>query len=639
MKGKTYSCNYWLAKSTCFCLLLIFSSLANVSEAGNENTYMFVDCGQTLHNPAETTTICFDLKYHIEGTGWDRMAGFYVPLQITSTSNCLLSIDTTVASAFPPTSGVSHFTIKAVQWVGSGPDSFHIVYGAINFNGGITGDSLFARICLQISDTGIIYIDTLSSPSAGRFLLAAESAEDVGAGWGGPPDLGYPTEGASCDMAPCLKTYAVGTGYGVLGDSVSHIDTYFDCYSYQLKDVTRRVNNNPHGHNGKMPSNAAIITQMSDGGVMTDPDNIWDASAQGPGVDAHVYAGLIYDYLLHNWGRNSFNALGKSMVTTVEVSNPNIKNFAYFDQDLDQVKIYQAAPDTILGQVVQRYSYAGCLDVIAQQWGHAIVKYTSNLRRSGEAGALHESFCDMFGATAAWANGEPDWWLIGQNSYAGPYFDRSMADPTLTNQPDTYGGQDWYGQDTCLTPDSLNDSCGVHTNMGIPNKMFYLLAEGGIHNGVEVTGIGIESAMKIMYRANNLYWDSTAGFRLVDAASGSIRAAFDLDSSNFLALQTSRAWTAVQVVCTTLAGDADGSGAITIGDVIKVANYIFKVQTGDPPIVPLCRGDANGNGRIDLPDVIWLINYVFNKDRLPCLGSDPINCWLPAPSDVCCKLP
>ncbi len=197
MKGKAYSCSYWSAKSACLCLLLIFSGLGNVSLAGNENTYMFVECGQTLHNPAETTTICFDLRYHIEGTGWDRIAGFYVPLQITSSSNCLLSIDTTVASAFPPTSGVSHFTIKAVQWVGSGPDSFHIVYGAINFNGGITGDSLFARICLQISDTGIIYIDTLSSPSAGRYLLAAESAEDVKAGWGGPSDLGYPPEGAS----------------------------------------------------------------------------------------------------------------------------------------------------------------------------------------------------------------------------------------------------------------------------------------------------------------------------------------------------------------------------------------------------------------------------------------------------------
>ena len=196
MKGKVYSCSCWLAKSTCFFLLLVFTSFADVNGAGNENTYMFVDCGQTLHSPSETTTICFDLKYHIEGTGWDRIAGFYVPLQITSTGNCLLSIDTTKASAFPPTSGVSDFTIKEIQLFGSGPDSFHIVYGAINFNGGITGGALFATISLQISDTGVIYIDTLSSPQGAGYLLAAESAEDVKAGLGGPTEFGLSTWGS-----------------------------------------------------------------------------------------------------------------------------------------------------------------------------------------------------------------------------------------------------------------------------------------------------------------------------------------------------------------------------------------------------------------------------------------------------------
>ena len=69
MRGKTSSCNCRVAKLTCLCLLVIFSSYANVYGAGNENTYMFVDCGQTVVNPSETTTICFDLKYHIEGTG------------------------------------------------------------------------------------------------------------------------------------------------------------------------------------------------------------------------------------------------------------------------------------------------------------------------------------------------------------------------------------------------------------------------------------------------------------------------------------------------------------------------------------------------------------------------------------------
>ncbi len=636
MRGKIKFYTYRWARLICFCLLLVFiCSFANISKAGNENTFMFVDCGQTSQNPSETTIVCFDLRYHIEGTGWDRIAGFYVPLQITSISNCLLNIDSTQASAFPPNSGVSDFTIKEVQLFGSGPDSFHIVYGAINFNGGINGDSLFARICLQISDTGIIYIDTLTSPTNAGYLLATEGAVEVKSGWGGPPNSGYPPGGASCGTEQCFIADTFGTGYGVLGESLSHIDTYFDCFGYRLKDISRRANNNPHGHDGEMAYGSAIITQR-DGSVMTDPDNVWDDSSQGPGVDAHVNTGLIYDYLLHNLGRNSFDSLGKSMVTIVEVSDPDLNNLASYDSELDQVEVYQAEPDTILGQVIQRYSYAACLDVLAQQWGHGIIKHTSKLKRSGEAGALHESFCDMLGAAVAAAYGDDDWWLIGQKSYEGYYYDRNMADPTATGQADTYGGPNWFAQDSCFTPDDTNDSCGVHTNMGVTNKAFYLLAEGGTHNGVSVTGIGMQNVMKIFFRANSLYWDSTADFSLRDGASGSMKAALDLDTSNFWLQQTSLAWTAVGV-CTILAGDVNGSGSITMGDVITLVNYIFK---GQPlPLSPLCRGDANGNGWIDLGDVIWLVNYSFDKDRFPCLGSNQINCWLPVSSGECCRVP
>ena len=50
----------------------------------------------------------------------------------------------------------------------------------------------------------------------------------------------------------------------------------------------------------------------------------------------------------------------------------------------------------------------------------------------------------------------------------------------------------------------------VHYNSGIGNLAFYLLAQGGKHprtcSSHNVSGIGIEKAMRILYRANDLYY-------------------------------------------------------------------------------------------------------------------------------------
>ncbi|MCI0531858.1 MAG: M4 family metallopeptidase, partial [candidate division Zixibacteria bacterium] len=241
-----------------------------------------------------------------------------------------------------------------------------------------------------------------------------------------------------------------------------------------------------------------------------------------------------------------------------------------------------------------------------------------------EAGALDESFSDMLGVSVARANGDYDWY-VAENSFVGPFALRNMSDPTTSNQPDTYKGTNWYGQDTCLVPNNSNDSCGIYKNMGVPNKMFYLLANGGTHNGVTVLGMGIDTAMAIMFKANRENWDSAAGFSFVDAAVGSIKAAFNTNYFSSWPQQTSRAWSAVKV-CTIMPGDPDTSEIINLIDVQWATNYYFDQDRpatgcyGNSPgncwtSVPLCRLDANGDGAITMADVIWLVNYVFDKDR------------------------
>ncbi len=64
-----------------------------------------------------------------------------------------------------------------------------------------------------------------------------------------------------------------------------------------------------------------------------------------------------------------------------------------------------------------------------------------------------------------------------------------------------------------------------------------------------------------------------------------------------------------------LCGNANGDGAINVGDGIFVINYVFK---SGPAPEPLESGDANCDGNINVGDAVYLINYVFNAGLAPC---------------------
>jgi Zn-dependent metalloprotease len=401
-----------------------------------------------------------------------------------------------------------------------------------------------------------------------------------------------------------------------------------------------------HTHNGRMSEVGAVITQISGFGIPIDPDNYWNSSgAQAAAVDAHVYAGLTYDYMNLTLARNGFEDSGNGMITIVEVQG-QFDN-ATFDTTSKAVLITQPGPG--------HFSIAGALDVVAHEWGHGIIWRTSNLDIPGEPGSLDESFAWMFGAAVEYAyEGPSSMWKCGEDIYRNGNYDYDMANPhqsPLDPQPDTYGPEDEYWIDVTLCqPTQYNEYCWRWHNAGIPNKMFYLLANGGTHNGVAVTGIGVANAMEIMYEANRKrYWTELTDF--VHAATGSIRAAFDLNYISNWPQQTSRAWTAVKV-CTIMPGDLDASGYVSLPDVIRLVNFLFDKDRpatsclGSSPgncwtPDPLCRAEMDASGNIRLPDVIWLVNFVFDKDRpgLSCLGTGSIPCWLSIPTDYCCKLP
>ena len=95
---------------------------------------------------------------------------------------------------------------------------------------------------------------------------------------------------------------------------------------------------------------------------------------------------------------------------------------------------------------------------------------------------------------------------------------------------------------------------------------------------------------------------------------------------------------------TVISGDVNSSGGITLGDVIHLLNYLF--DRDKPPCLGTdpgncwdfgltCRGDVNNSGTLTLADIVYLLNYVFDRDNSPCLGTDPGNCWTPVASGAC----
>ncbi|MEI6050282.1 MAG: M4 family metallopeptidase, partial [Bacteroidota bacterium] len=420
---------------------------------------------------------------------------------------------------------------------------------------------------------------------------------------------------------------AIGIGTGVMGDIKDHIDTYLRSGLYYLEDNTRRANNNPHNHDGQMQCNQSIRTiKYPYNSSMSDEDNSWDNSNQAAGIDAHFYAGLTYDFLLSQFGRNGYDGNGMSMLSTVD--DYTIHNNAQWDGS--QVTFFTATDGN--------YSMAGGIDVVAHEWGHAVTDFQSSLIYESESGALNESFSDMMGVTVGFSTGVDADWLIGENYNSLGI--RNLKNPLQFRHPDTYLGSYWV--------DILNlsyDHGGVHTNSGVPNKMFYLLAQGGTHNGITVTRIGIYNAINIIYRANAFYWIAASTFE--NAKQGCISAANDLDDTGNWAAQTRNAWEAVKVGMITSGQQAPTIGTIThptcniatgsvlLNDLPPTGTWTLTITPGlltitgtgtNTTITGLTTGSyafivTNASGSTSIPSANVVINAQPDISTAPSLGT------------------
>ncbi|MFD1601999.1 M4 family metallopeptidase [Flavobacterium artemisiae] len=328
------------------------------------------------------------------------------------------------------------------------------------------------------------------------------------------------------------------------------IETTLSGSSYILLDGTR-------GNGIQTYNSARTATYPTTN--FTDADNNWTAAEynntnkDNGALDAHWGAEMTYDYWSAVHGRNSFDDAGAKIRSYVHynliAAGYSSNNNAFWN---GSVMTYGDGSGT------GGFDILTSLDVAGHEIGHAICTYTANLAYQKESGAMNEAFSDIWAACIEYrAAPTKSTWLVGEDieRRSGHVALRSMSNPKSEGQPDTYGGTNWINVN--CTPTSSNDYCGVHTNSGVFNHWFYILAVGktgtnDIGSSYNVTGIGIDKAAKIAFRLEDVYLTSNSTF--ANARTSGIQSAIDLYGAG-----------SAEVIATTNAFYAIGVGAAYTG--------------------------------------------------------------------------
>jgi Zn-dependent metalloprotease len=206
-----------------------------------------------------------------------------------------------------------------------------------------------------------------------------------------------------------------------------------------------------------------------------------------PVSEAFDYSGDTYKFYKEVFDRNSIDGRGMRLDSSVHYGEGynnafwNGTQMVYGDGD---------------GEIFDRFTK--CLDVIGHELTHGVTQYEAALEYEGQAGALNESFSDVFGSlvkqyTLKQTVDKADW-LIGAGLFSKKVKGvalRSMKEPGTAYDDPTIGKDPQPGHMKNYVKTS-SDNGGVHINSGIPNHAFYLAAKA-------IGGNAWEKAGKIWY--------------------------------------------------------------------------------------------------------------------------------------------
>ena len=291
--------------------------------------------------------------------------------------------------------------------------------------------------------------------------------------------------------------------------------------------------------------NGVFLPGLTDAG--TDTDNEW---TDGPTVDAHTYAGWVYDYYYRVHNRRGLDGADMPMRSIV---NPALRSdfvrlrnsFPSFFLNAGWNTVTKSmfygvgAPTPVGGQMWNHL--AGSLDVVGHELTHGVTQFSSNLTYRTESGALNEAFSDIMGmAIQAHYKTASANYIVGDDVVT-PGGIRSMANPIAFGDPDHYS----------IRYTGTLDGGGVHTNSAIANHAYYLAVEGGTHrlSRIRVEGVGAaqsEKIDKVFFRAFTRFL--TPGATFAEARAATLQSARDLYGTTDPTVRAlTQAWDAVGV--------------------------------------------------------------------------------------------
>ncbi len=306
-------------------------------------------------------------------------------------------------------------------------------------------------------------------------------------------------------------------GSGVdLNGQTRMLSVYLEQGAYYMIDASRpmwenvqpNLLNDPKGALWTIDVNGQNLDQEAQLFHVTSPNNTWQDAVS---VSAHYNVGVVFDYFLNTHNRLSIDGNGSTVISVIHVADNG--------QPMDNA--YWNGAMMAYGDGKNSFKpLAGGIDVAAHEMSHGVIQETVGLEYKFQAGALNESFADIFGVMV-----DREDWLLGEDivlpqSYPSGAM-RDMANPN--NGGVTLSDQGWQ-------PASMNeyvelnidqDNGGVHINSGIPNRACYLIAQA----------VGREKTETIYYRVLEARYLNTQS-TFVDMRLAAIRAAKELYGEN-----------------------------------------------------------------------------------------------------------
>ncbi|MDX3362657.1 M4 family metallopeptidase [Streptomyces jietaisiensis] len=368
---------------------------------------------------------------------------------------------------------------------------------------------------------------------SGRSVLAWESEVRGVQEDGTPSELQVVVDATTGKRLLAAEKVHTGTGTGQFVGEVP-LGTTPSGSGYQLTDPDRA------GHKTYDLNQRTSGT----GTLFTDDNDVWGdgtpSDRQTAGVDVAYGAAATWDFYKEVFDRNGIRNDGVAAYSRAHYGNNYVNAFwqdscfcmTYGDGEGDNHPLT-------------------ALDVAAHEMSHGVTASTAGLIYSGESGGLNEATSDIFAAAVEFHENLP--------ADPGDYFVGEKIDINGDGTPLRY--MDKPSRDGA-SRDYWSSTLGnvdVHYSSGPANHFFYLLSEGSgartvngvdydspTSDGLPVTGVGIENAQAIWYRALTTYMTSTTDY--AGARTATLSAAADLFgaySPTYLAVTD--AWAGINV--------------------------------------------------------------------------------------------